>query len=35
MDEFEPARLGAEEMAYTTIQQVLERLGKRFKPVKE
>ena len=35
MDEFEPARLGAEEMTYTTIQQVLERLGKRFKPVKE
>jgi fructose 1,6-bisphosphate aldolase/phosphatase len=35
MGEFEPARLGAEEMEYTTIQQVLERLGKRFKPVKE
>jgi fructose 1,6-bisphosphate aldolase/phosphatase len=35
MGEFEPARLGSEEMEYTTIQEVLERLGKRFKPVKE
>ncbi len=33
MGEFEPARLGAEEMEYTTIQQVLEKLGKRFKPL--
>jgi fructose 1,6-bisphosphate aldolase/phosphatase len=30
MGEFEPARLGPEEMEYTTIQQVLEKLGKRF-----
>jgi fructose 1,6-bisphosphate aldolase/phosphatase len=35
MGEFEPARLSSEEMEYTTIQQVLEKLGKRFKPVKE
>jgi fructose 1,6-bisphosphate aldolase/phosphatase len=35
MGEFEPARLSSEEMEYTTIQQVLERLEKRFKPVKE
>ncbi len=33
MGEFEPARLGAEEMEYTTIHQVLEKLGKRFKPL--
>ena len=33
MGEFEPARLGAEEMEYTTIQQVLEKLGGRFKPI--
>ena len=33
MGEFEPARLGPEEMEYTTIQQVLEKLGKRFAPV--
>jgi len=32
MGEFEPARLSAEEMEYTTIQQILEKLGKRFKP---
>ncbi|MCW4018365.1 MAG: fructose-1,6-bisphosphatase [Candidatus Bathyarchaeota archaeon] len=32
MGEFEPARLGPEEMEYTTIQQVLEKLGKRFTP---
>jgi len=30
MGEFEPARLSAEEMEYTTIQQVLEKLEKRF-----
>ena len=30
MGEFEPARLGAEEMEYTTIKQVLEKLGQRF-----
>ncbi|HIJ08350.1 TPA: fructose 1,6-bisphosphatase [Candidatus Bathyarchaeota archaeon] len=35
MGEFEPARLGAEEMEYTTIQQVLEKLGGRFKPIVE
>ncbi len=35
MGEFEPARLGPEEMEYTTIQQVLEKLGKRFTEVKE
>jgi fructose 1,6-bisphosphate aldolase/phosphatase len=35
MGEFEPARLGPEKMEYTTIQQVLEKLGKRFTPVKE
>ena len=33
MGEFEPARLGAEEMEYTTSHQVLEKLGKRFKPL--
>jgi fructose 1,6-bisphosphate aldolase/phosphatase len=35
MGEFEPARLGQEEMEYTTIQQVLEKLDKRFAPVLE
>lgn len=35
MGEFEPARLGPEEMEYTTIKQVLEKLGKRFVPVQE
>jgi fructose 1,6-bisphosphate aldolase/phosphatase len=35
MGEFEPARLSSEEMEYTTIKQVLEKLGERFKPVKE
>ena len=35
MGEFEPARLGPEEMEYTTIQQVLEKLDKRFAPVQE
>jgi len=34
MGEFEPARLSAEEMEYTTIQQVLGKLEKRFKPLK-
>jgi len=33
MGEFEPARLGEEEMEYTTIKQVLEKLAGRFKPV--
>jgi fructose 1,6-bisphosphate aldolase/phosphatase len=33
MGEFEPARLGAEEMEYTTIQQVLEKLGARFRTI--
>jgi len=32
MGEFEPARLGAEEMEYTTLQQILEKLKGRFKP---
>lgn len=32
MGEFEPARLGPEEMEYTTLQQVLERLKERFEP---
>ena len=32
MGEFEPARLGLEEMEYTTLQQVLKRLKGRFKP---
>jgi fructose 1,6-bisphosphate aldolase/phosphatase len=35
MGEFEPARLSSEEMEYTTIQQVLAKLGECFKPVKE
>jgi fructose 1,6-bisphosphate aldolase/phosphatase len=34
MGEFEPARLSAEDMEYTTIQQVLGKLGERFKPLK-
>ena len=33
MGEFEPARLSAEDMEYTTIQKVLEGLGERFKPI--
>lgn len=33
MGEFEPARLSAEDMEYTTIQQVLEKLSGRFKPL--
>jgi len=32
MGEFEPARLGPEEMEYTTIQQILQKLKERFKP---
>lgn len=32
MGEFEPARLGFEEMEYTTLPQVLEKLKGRFKP---
>jgi fructose 1,6-bisphosphate aldolase/phosphatase len=32
MGEFEPARLGVEEMEYTTLSNVLERLKGRFKP---
>jgi len=32
MGEFEPARLGPEEMEYTTLGQVLDKLKKRFKP---
>jgi fructose 1,6-bisphosphate aldolase/phosphatase len=34
MGEFEPARLSAEDMEYTTIQTVLRKLGERFKPLK-
>lgn len=32
MGEFEPARLGPEEMEYTTLQQVIHKLKGRFKP---
>jgi fructose 1,6-bisphosphate aldolase/phosphatase len=32
MGEFEPSRLGPEEMEYTTLQQILEKLKGRFKP---
>jgi len=35
MGEFEPARLSAEDMEYTTIQKVLEKLGERFKPINQ
>jgi fructose 1,6-bisphosphate aldolase/phosphatase len=35
MGEFEPARLSAEEMEYTTIQQVLKNLEKRFTPLEK
>ncbi len=35
MGEFEPARLSAEAMEYTTIKQVLEKLGKRFQPFED
>jgi fructose 1,6-bisphosphate aldolase/phosphatase len=33
MGEFEPARLGPDEMEYTTLQQILEKLKERFKPL--
>jgi len=33
MGEFEPARLGHEEMEYTTLPQILEKLKPRFKPL--
>jgi len=33
MGEFEPARLSHEEMEYTTLPQILEKLKPRFKPV--
>ncbi|MEM2225485.1 MAG: fructose-1,6-bisphosphate aldolase/phosphatase [Candidatus Caldarchaeum sp.] len=33
MGEFEPARLGHEEMEYTTLPQIIERLKPRFKPL--
>jgi len=32
MGEFEPARLGPEEMEYTTLQQILDKLKERFEP---
>lgn len=32
MGEFEPARLGVEEMEYTTLPQTLKKLKERFKP---
>ncbi len=32
MGEFEPARVGPEEMEYTTLQLVLSKLKERFKP---
>jgi len=32
MGEFEPALLGIEEMEYTTLPKILERLKERFKP---
>ena len=32
MGEFEPARLSAETMEYTTLSKVLEKLKDRFKP---
>jgi fructose 1,6-bisphosphate aldolase/phosphatase len=35
MGEFEPARLDEKEMEYTTIRQVLDKLGGRFKPVSQ
>jgi fructose 1,6-bisphosphate aldolase/phosphatase len=35
MGEFEPARLAAEDMEYTTIQQVLQKLEKRFIPLEK
>ncbi|MEM2114246.1 MAG: fructose 1,6-bisphosphatase, partial [Candidatus Caldarchaeum sp.] len=33
MGEFEPARLGHEEMEYTTLPQIIEKLRPRFKPL--
>ena len=33
MGEFEPARLGAEELEYTTLPQILEKLKNRFKKI--
>ena len=35
MGEFEPARLSSEDMEYTTIKKVLEKLGERFKPLNQ
>lgn len=35
MGEFEPARLGSEELEYTSMSQILEKLGKRFTPFQE
>jgi len=35
MGEFEPARLGSEELEYTSMSQILEKLGKRFVPFQE
>jgi len=35
MGEFEPARLSAEDMEYTTIQKVLEKMEKRFTPLSQ
>ncbi|MCS7095048.1 MAG: fructose-1,6-bisphosphatase [Thaumarchaeota archaeon] len=35
MGEFEPARLGHEEMEYTTLPQILERLKPRFRKLEE
>jgi fructose 1,6-bisphosphate aldolase/phosphatase len=35
MGEFEPARLSAEDMEYTTIQTVLGKLEKRFVPLNQ
>jgi len=32
MGEFEPARLSAEAMEYTTLPQIVEKLKDRFKP---
>jgi fructose 1,6-bisphosphate aldolase/phosphatase len=35
MGEFEPARLSAEDMEYTTIQTVLQKMEKRFTPLSQ
>lgn len=35
MGEFEPARLASEDMEYTTIQQVLEKMEKRFTAIEK